>query len=213
MNDASRPTVIGVTGGVGSGKSAVADILARHGFAVIDADAIARDLLRPGTRVFAQVVAEFGDHLLTPEGELDRGRLGEAVFSDPEARRRLDDLTHPAIIERIRSEMETHLSDRTDNSGLMVLDVPLLYEVGMDAWCDEVWVVWCDRPQRIERLMRRDGMSCTEAAERMAAQMPLSDKVRRADRVIDNTGTPGELEVQVNEILEELGVVGDNDEG
>ena len=188
---------VGLTGGIACGKSTVSRMLEACGAAIVDADRIAREVVRPGTPALDEIREAFGAGVLTPEGELDRKRLGSIVFADPKARRRLESITHP----RIRAEMLRQMTEwnEKDPDKLVVLDIPLLYESGLENKYDfaEIIVVYIPREMQIERLMQRDGLSRQEAERRLAAQWPIEEKRSRADVVIDNSGTLQDTERQV----------------
>lgn len=186
--------VIGLTGGIACGKSTVAEMLRALGARVVDADEVARQVMTPGSPVLARVVERFGREILKPDGTLDRRRLGGLVFGDRQAREDLNRLTHPAILDAIRRRLE---EARREGVETLVIDAPLLLEAGMEDWVDEVWVVACSREQQIDRLRRRDGFALAEAEARLAAQMPLEQKLRRAHRVIRNEGSLEETRRQV----------------
>lgn len=185
---------IGLTGGIASGKSSVASVLRRLGCPVIDADALAREVVAPGEPALAAIVRSFGPEMLLPDGQLDRKRLGAVVFTDPARRRQLEAITHPAIALR-RQALWRELSAR----GVPVIcnDIPLLFEGRMQSAFDEVWVVWVERATQLRRLMARDGIGPEQAEQRLAAQLPLDEKRGLAHVVIDNSGTPEETERQV----------------
>jgi dephospho-CoA kinase len=189
---------VGLTGGIGSGKSAVARLLAERGAAIIDADELAREVVAPGTPGLAEIVAAFGDEVLLPDGSLDRPALGRIVFADPEQRRRLEKITHPLIGEETFRRMDA-LSD----SAVVVHDVPLLAEGRMEGLYDCVLVVEAPREVRLARLEQR-GLPRSEAERRMASQ--ATDEQRRAiaTYVIDNSGTLAGLRRQVDEIWAKL---------
>lgn len=189
--------VIGLTGGIASGKTTVSDYLKSLGVCVIDADEVAHEVTSPGSAGFKEIIEEFGEDLLTAEGNLNRKKLGEIVFSDKEALSKLNAIVHPLVIENIRQMLV-----KIECSPCVVLDVPLLFESGMDDLCDEVWVVAVDEDTQVKRLMERDGYNLDEATRRVNAQMPLEEKVRRAHRVLDNTGTIEETKRQVDELFE-----------
>ena len=189
--------VIGLTGGIASGKTTVSDYLNSLGVCVIDADEVAHEVTSPGSAGFKEIIEEFGEDLLTAEGNLNRKKLGEIVFSDKEALSKLNAIVHPLVIENIRQMLV-----KIECSPCVVLDVPLLFESGMDDLCDEVWVVAVDEDTQVKRLMERDGYNLDEATRRVNAQMPLEEKVRRAHRVLDNTGTIEETKRQVDELFE-----------
>jgi len=187
---------IGLTGGIGSGKSTVAAQLAAHGAVVVDADRIAREVVAAGTPGLAAVVDAFGAGVLTDAGELDRPALAAVVFADADARRRLDAIVHPLVRERA-TELE-----RAAGDAVVVHDVPLLVETGQAASYDLVLVVEADEADRVTRLVER-GLTENDARARIAAQ--ASDEQRRAvaDVVLDNRGTPDELRIQVDRFWSE----------
>ena len=183
---------IGLTGGIGSGKSTVSALLAERGAVVVDADRIAREVVAPGTPGLARVVEEFGDGVLAGDGSLDRQALAAIVFGDAGARARLDGIVHPLV--RARS---LELLAAVPEGAVVVNDVPLLVETGQAASYDLVLVVEADPATRVSRLVQR-GLAAEDARARMAAQ--ASDEQRRAvaDVVLDNSGTPEELAEQVD---------------
>ena len=189
---------VGLTGGIGSGKSSVARLLAARGAAVIDADALARDVVAPGTEGLAEIVAAFGDGVLQPDGSLNRPELGRIVFADPAKRRRLEAITHP----RIGAETDRRLAALPPDA-VVVHDVPLLAEGHLEGLYDCVLVVEAPREVRLRRLEGR-GLPRAEAEGRMATQ--ATDEQRRAvaTYVIDNGGTLDDLERQVGEIWRKL---------
>ncbi|MBC7339910.1 MAG: dephospho-CoA kinase [Firmicutes bacterium] len=193
--------VVGLTGGIGCGKSTVASLLRELGARVVDADQVAREVLAPGSPVLGKVVERFGPRILRADGSLDRKRLADIVFGDPQALADLNAITHPPIVEMIRQRIE---EARNEGVQVLVVDAPLLLEAGMEGMVDEVWVVTCTREQQIERLCRRTGLSPREAEARMRAQMPLEEKVRRADRVIPNEGSLAQLRAEVERHWQDL---------
>jgi dephospho-CoA kinase len=186
--------MVGLTGGIGAGKSAVAARLAELGAVVIDADQLARAVVAPGTEGLAEVVAAFGAGVLDADGALDRPALGRLVFGDEQARRRLESIIHPRVRART-----AELAASAAPDAIVVNDVPLLVETGLAAGYDIVIVVLADETERVERLARDRGMSEAEARSRMAAQ--ATDEQRRAvaDVVLTNNGTLDELRAQVDE--------------
>jgi dephospho-CoA kinase len=189
---------VGLTGGVGSGKSTVAALLAELGATVIDADAIAREVVERGTAGFDSVVAEFGDGVLTTDGDLDRARLAELVFNDDTARDRLNAIVHPLVGARF-----AELNAATPSGAIVVYDVPLLVEGNLAKGFDVVLVVETTEDVRLERLAKR-GMHGQDARARMAAQ--ASDEQRRAvaHEVIVNSGSRSELQAQVEQVWARL---------
>jgi dephospho-CoA kinase len=183
---------IGLTGGIGSGKSTVSRLLAERGAVIVDADVIAREVVEPETPGLAAVVEAFGPGVLAADGSLDRPALAGVVFADPEARRRLDGIVHPLVRARA-----TELAAAAPPDAVVVHDVPLLVETGQAGSYDLVLVVQADPGTRVARLVQR-GLSAEDARARMAAQ--ATDEQRRAvaDVVLDNSGTPEELAAQVD---------------
>ena len=197
--------IIGLTGGIASGKTSVAAFLERLGAAVVDADLLAREIVMPGEPALASIVASFGTKVLDDAGSLDRAALAEIVFSDPAARRTLEAITHPAIRARAEQKL-TGLREAGVATAFYV--APLLIEAGNSSRVDEIWVVYLDRESQLERLMARDSLGREAALRRIASQMPMEEKKRLGRIVIDNRGTREELEAQVlrlwrEEILKE----------
>jgi dephospho-CoA kinase len=199
-----RPLRIGLTGGIGSGKSLVAGMLRELGAAVVDADRVAREVTAPGGPAYADVVREFGPEVVGPDGSLDRRALAARIFGDAGARHRLNQLTHPHIRRRMAEEADRLAA--TPGVEVIVFDIPLLLETtdGRELGLDGIVVVYADEATRVRRLMARDGLSESDARQRVAAQMPLEDKVARADWVVDNRGTPEETRAAVDRLWAEL---------
>lgn len=177
----NKPYVLGLTGGIACGKSYIAGALRQRGIPVLDADAISRSLTAANGEALPAVRAAFGDRVF--DGELlNRRALGEVVFADPAARRQLESILHPLIIARMQRETQQC------GAALVAWDVPLLYETGMDAQCDEVWCASVPAALQIKRVMRRDHLSREQAQRRIASQMPLSQKRARADHIVHTAG-------------------------
>ena len=193
--------IIGLTGGIASGKSFVASILEELGSVVIDADQLAREVVKPGMKPYSDIVEAFGEGVLQQDGTLDRKALGRIVFSDPEARLRLERVTHPAIIKLAGEKLEEEQRKGTETVFYMV---PLLLEAGLTSSVDEVWVVYADEETQVERLMKRDRIGRDEALRKIAAQMPMDEKVKVGNVVIDNSGSPEETRRKVMELWKEL---------
>ncbi len=192
--------VIGLTGGIASGKSTVARILQRLGAVIIDADLLSREAVLPGTPAHQAIVASFGPDILLPDATIDRKALGRVVFADPDARRRLEAITHPAIA----SLAEERLAEaRRSDAPVAFYVAPLLIEAGVTGRVDDIWVVYADRETQIARLTKRDGIGREEAEQRLAAQMPMEEKATYGSAVIDNRGTPEETERQVTALWKE----------
>jgi dephospho-CoA kinase len=190
---------VGLTGGIGAGKSEVSRRLESYGAVVIDADLLARQVVAPGTPGLAQVVAAFGDGVLGPDGALDRERLGELVFADAAQRAKLNAIVHPLVGARMR-EME----EAADSAAIVVHDIPLLAENHLEGGFDEVVVV--DVPPRIqaERLARERGMTPGQAGARMRAQAGREDRLAIATIVVDNSGSLAELDRETGDLWAEL---------
>ena len=176
--------VIGLTGGIACGKSNISRSLKAAGVPVIDADEISRNLTASGGPALPAIRARFGDQVFDGE-ELNRRALSDIVFSDPAARDDLNAIIHPMVLKEIHRRM-----DETD--GPVVMDVPLLYEVGMDAWCQEIWCAYVPQKEQVRRVRKRGQITWAEALRRIHSQMPVMEKRRRADHVIRTTGTKEE---------------------
>jgi dephospho-CoA kinase len=194
-----RSLRVGLTGGIGSGKSEVARRLAAHGAAVIDADLIAREVVAPGTPGLAEVAEAFGPGILGPDGSLDRDRLGEVVFADPALLAKLNSIVHPRVRERMLA-----LEQAVPVGAIVVQDVPLLAENGLSGLYDVVVVVDATPRVQAERLVRERGMTRQQAAARMAAQASREERLAIATIVIDNSGSLAELDRVVGELWAEL---------
>lgn len=194
--------IVGLTGGVSSGKSLVAEELKRLGAAVIDADRIARDIVLPGESAYNDVVREFGEGILSKDGSINRAALANIVFSDPEKLKRLNRITHPPIIRKIVEELESCREEHPDV--IIVLDAPLLVEVGLHRTVDKVIVVYADEDTRIKRLKEKNNLTAEEARRRINAQIPLPKKLEYADFVIDNNGTREETLKETRKVYSEL---------
>ena len=192
---------VGLTGGIGSGKSAVAGLLAELGATVVDADALAREVVAPGSDGLAAVVAEFGPGVLADDGSLDRVAMAQRVFADPEARRRLESIIHPRVRRRA-AELEA-AARAADPAAVVVHDVPLLVETNQQAGYDVVLVVDAPVDVAVQRLVEQRGMTADEARGRMAAQADRTARVAAADVVIDNSGTLDDLARRVRQVWDE----------
>lgn len=190
----NKPYVIGLTGGIACGKSTVARYLRTLGVPVLDADAISHELTAEGGEALPQIRAAFGDDVFDGE-RLNRRVLGQRVFGHPEQLEKLNAILHPLVIGRMQR--------LTEESGAAVLlwDVPLLFETGMDRLCDETWCVAVKRGTQIRRIHRRDQLPAQEAEARIDAQMPLEEKARRADHVIQNDRPLGETQKRARHLL------------
>lgn len=197
--------IIGLTGGIAAGKSAVSDRLARMGAVVIDTDLLAREVVEPGTPGLGEIVAAFGPSVLNPDGTLARAVLAERVFSDPRARETLNAITHPRIRALMAARVD-QLRSSTAPPPAVVLVVPLLFENGLDASVDESWVVDVPEATQGARLAARNGLSEAEVKARLASQWGRAARLAKAQRVISNEGTLGDLDEAVARAWREAGL-------
>jgi dephospho-CoA kinase len=191
--------LVGLTGGIGSGKSTVAALLAAHGAVILDADAFARDAVRAGTDALVAVVQRFGEEVVGPDGELDRARLASVVFADRAALADLEAIIHPEVRRMIADGIQSHL----DTNDVVVLVNPLLIEMGTHRDCDVVVVVSASPETQVARSVAR-GMDEADVWARLEAQLPLDERARAADVLLDNEGTIEELETEVDVLWRDL---------
>lgn len=192
---------IGLTGGIAAGKSMVSGLLAELGAWILDADAISREVVEPGTEGLKAIAAEFGEKVIMPDGTLDRKALGAEVFGDPQKLERLNGILHPIIkAEMLRRAAEIEEQHPED---IVIFDVPLLIESGWQDVADEVWLVSAPIEQRIRRIAMRDGLDEKQAMERISAQMTDEQKAKYADVIINNGGSIQELEERVTKLYAE----------
>ncbi len=193
-----RPYVIGLTGNIACGKSLVLSTLHELGAETFDADRVAHDVMRHGTDAWKQIKSRFGGDVVGDDGEIDRRKLGSIVFADPEALDALDKIVHPATVAAIRQRVGK------SQHAVAVIDAIKLFEAGLAADCDEVWVVNCTREQQVERLMGRNNLTREEALTRIDAQPLQAEKIARANRIIDNSRTPEDTIASVRDLWSEL---------
>jgi len=193
---------VGLTGGIASGKSTVSKIFASFGAKVLDADEVAREVLLPGQPAWTRLRQVFGEEFFHPDGTVKRKQLRKLVFADPEKRSQLNAIVHPEVMKEINRRSEI-LSSSAQN-GVLLVDVPLLLEVGVANRFDKVVVVYVSESVQINRLQQRDGISEEEAKQALKIQMALSKKVEQADYLIDNSGTLEETLAQVEKVWDEL---------
>ncbi|KAF9006756.1 CoaE-domain-containing protein [Cyathus striatus] len=186
--------VIGLTGGIATGKSTVSSLLRSHQIPIVDADIIAREVVQPGTPALADIVKVFGPEVLLPDGSLDRKKLGSIIFNDGAKRKKLNGIVHPAVRREMVWQVVRHW---IRGERICVLDVPLLIEGGLWKWVGKVVVVYCSADLQLQRLMQRDSSDVEDARSRLDSQLPITEKVAYADQVIDNSGSKQELEEQV----------------
>jgi dephospho-CoA kinase len=192
----------GLTGGIASGKTTTAQVFAELGAKVIDADRLGHEVIRAPGGPYQQLIREFGDEVLDSNGEIDRTLLGRIVFGDPEKLLRLNAIVHPRIIART-DELAAEYEARGPKAVIMV-DAALIFEAGIGGRFQKIVVVWCRPELQLERLMAKTGMARTEAERRIAAQMPAEEKRRRADYVIDSSGSLEDMRRQVEAVYSEL---------
>ncbi len=195
--------IIGLTGGIASGKSTVSNILKELSIPVIDADEEARLAVNKGEKAYNDIVAYFGEEILTEDGSIDRPKLGGIIFPNPEKRAVLNSIVHPAVREKMQQKKEQYISL---GERIIVLDIPLLFESKLTQLIDKVIVVYVDEQTQLERLMSRNGYTIEEAKSRIASQLPLKDKRNWADYVIDNNGSIAETRKQLLDILRKFSI-------
>lgn len=192
--------VIGVTGGIATGKSRTMQLLREYGAVVFSADEAARAVLAPGSAVLAEISETFGSSVLNPDGTLNRNRLGAMVFADANARESLNRITHPPILRLLHDQIQAARTDLPEESFIAV-EVPLLYETHLEDWFDCVLTVAASEPVQIARLMQRNGLSEENARQRIAAQIPLAEKIRRSDFVLWNDGSEEKLKNNLKKFI------------
>jgi dephospho-CoA kinase len=197
-----RFLLVGLTGSIATGKSTVSRMFAHLGARVLDADLLAREVVMPGQPAYLKIVEEFGQGVVQDDGTLDRKALGAIVFAEPARRKRLEEITHPAIAARQQRILS--VLDEEAFEGIVIWDVALLFETGGLARMDRVVVVATDPETELARLMSRDGMAEADARARIASQMPVAEKAKRAHYVIDNSGDRALTEHQVKVVYEAL---------
>lgn len=190
--------IIGITGGISSGKSTVTNFLRKQGFKVVDADAVVHQLQKPGGRLFEALVQHFGQEIILENGELNRPLLASLIFSNLEER----EWSRITQGEIIREELATLRDQLAQIEAIFFMDIPLLFEQDYSAWFDETWLVYVDQDVQVERLMKRDQLSKDEAESRLAAQWPLEKKKDLTSHVLDNNGNQEQLLNQVRILLE-----------
>lgn len=200
------PKVIGLTGGIASGKSTVSELLTAHGFKVVDADVAARQAVAKGTKGLEQVKALFGEAAIDKDGNMDRAYVGDVIFNHPEKRLELNEIVHPIVHDIMQQEKEDYLKQGFN----VIMDIPLLFENELQDTVDEVWLVYTSESIQIERLMERNDLSMEDAKARVYSQISIDKKRRMADHEIDNRDTKLELKQNLEQLLVEEGYI-DND--
>ena len=193
--------LVGLTGGIASGKSTVAEILKRQGAAIINADVLAREVVEPDRRAWTEIVNTFGTAVLQPDRALDRQKLRAIIFDDPDARKKLESIIHPQVRALAEQRIREHAAA---GYAVIVYEVPLLFEGNLQEWLRPVILVACDVDTQRKRLQSRDNLSAVQAQKHIEAQMSLEEKRRLADYVIENNGSLEDLERQVQAVLEKI---------
>lgn len=197
------PKVIGLTGGIASGKSTVSELLSVFGFKVVDADKAAREAVKKGSKGLAQVREVFGDEAIDENGEMNRRYMGDLVFNHPEKRLKLNAIIHPIVRDIMEEEKQEYLKQGYN----VIMDIPLLFENELENTVDEVWVVYTSESIQMDRLMQRNNLSLEDAKARVYSQISIDKKSRMADHVIDNLGDKLELKQNLERLLEEEGYI------
>ncbi|MFK3837766.1 dephospho-CoA kinase [Staphylococcus capitis] len=197
------PKIIGLTGGIATGKSTVSELLTAYGFKVVDADIASRKAVKKDSKGLDQIREKFGQEAIDDNGEMNRKYVGELVFNNPEQRIELNKIVHP-IVREIMEEEKNHYLNEGYN---VIMDIPLLFENDLQDTVDEVWVVYTSESIQIERLMERNDLSQEDAKARVYSQISIDKKSRMADHVIDNLGDKLELKQNLQQLLEEEGYI------
>lgn len=197
-------TIIGLTGSIGTGKSTVSNMFLQLYFPVVDADKIAREVVEPGQDAYRKIVDTFGESILKQDKQIDRKILGKIVFSDTKKRKQLNDIVHPAIREEMLAQQEHYIKN---GARCVVLDIPLLFESKLTHLVDKIIVVFVDSDVQLQRIMERDQSTKEIAMQRIKAQIPVSEKVKLADAVINNNGSKEETFQQLKKILWEWNLI------
>lgn len=196
--------IIGLTGNIGSGKSTVARCLKDLGAEVIDTDEISRAIVEPGKPALEKIVNAFGPKVLHKNGTLNRQALADIVFKDSEARQKLNSIMHPLIIQEVEEAISRYKNNRGPKAPALIIEAPLLFETGMEKLVDEVWLVTVDMPGQIQRIMKRNNIDEERARSRIASQMPQAEKIKKAHRLIDNSGSLEKTRIRVKELWENV---------
>lgn len=191
-------TILGLTGGIASGKSTVATMLRNLGIVVIDADVIAREVVEVGQEAYYKIIEIFGESILQEDRTINRAKLGSIIFNDEEKRKALNNIVHPAVRAKM-NHLKTEYIEKGEK--VIVLDIPLLFESKLTHLVEKIIVVYVDREVQVKRLMERNGLSLEEAEARINSQMPLSEKIPLADAVLNNNGTISDTAEQLKSIL------------
>ena len=191
--------IIGLTGGIGTGKSTVSNYLREQNFAIVDADLISRQVVEPGKPLLKELEEAFGSEIINDDGSLNRKGLAAIVFNDVEQRKLMDSIMHKEILAEMRRCMEDYQNQGTHQG--IIIDAPLLFEIGLEKWCDQVWLVTADMDIRIQRVCARDNAVPAEVEARIRNQMSDDEKKKLSDEILDNSGTLEELHKQISDLL------------
>ncbi len=205
--DTTMSLVIGLTGGIASGKSTVSNLFKEMDITVVDADIEARLAVMKGESAYVKILAEIGEDILLDNGEIDRQRLGSIIFYQEEKRQILNEIVHPEVRKRMRDQVEQAIKNSEE---VVVLDIPLLFESKLTYMVDKTLLVYVNNETQLKRLIERNNLSEGDARARIRSQMPLSDKIKLADAVIDNNGSIADTKKQLLEILEQFGITKNN---
>ena len=196
--------IIGLTGSIGCGKSTVSNMFVALGAKLVDADLIAREVVEPGSAVLSQIAKQFGPTVIHPDGTLNRSALGEIIFNDAAQKDILNQIIHPRIREIMKARMQQ--LDRLNPNGLVIVDVPLLFESHLEDLFEQILVVYVPEAVQLQRLMAREGLTEVEAKRRISSQLSIEEKRNRTNLIVDNSGTMEQTNAQVALIMRNLGV-------
>ncbi len=199
-----RVLIVGLTGGIVSGKSTVAQMFRQLGAEIVDADKIARSIVEPGEKTWKNIVHYFGKEILKNNQEINRKELARIVFTDKEKLEKLNKITHPEIVVIIKSKIEEMRSKDSPDGAICIIEVPLLFEANLEGMMDKIIVVYLNREEQIKRLLIRNSLNQEEAINRIDSQIPLEKKLQKADYVIDNCTSLSHTRIQVKQIWQEL---------
>lgn len=196
--------VIGITGGIASGKSSVSAYIRELGFTIVDADIVSREVVQPGEDAYLKIIEEFGNDILLDDETIDRAKLGSLIFHNEEKRLKLNAIVHPAVRKRMKEQTEAAIQ-RGETSVFM--DIPLLFESKLTHMVDKTLLIYVDKDTQVERLMQRNNLTIHEALARIQSQMPLDEKRQLADAFVDNNGDLEETKKQVHKILQQWEII------
>ncbi len=196
--------IIGLTGSIASGKSTVANMLKEYNLPIVDADVVARVVVEPGKPTLAKITEAFGQDVITEEGEMDRAKVGSIIFHDESKRKVLNDIIHPAIRSEMLRQRDEHIAN---GAKTVIMDIPLLFESKLQHYVEKILVVSVSEKTQLKRLMERNHLSEEEALARISSQLPLSEKEKGADAVINNNGSTDETRAQLETILRKWEVI------